>query len=200
MRGKGVYSRPYMQLKNIIPRENNVCREERVLSTIEKEQNELETTDQAKREKRIIEEEKLKRIFIRNGGKITYFFREARNPKEELVDRLYASVRTRSWQKKRDFDLTKEWIKKKIDKGICERTGIEFVFIAMFQTINDKYMPMKMTRKAHPFTPSIDRIDNRRGYTKDNCQMVVWAYNRAKGADTDDDLYKLAKAIIKFRE
>jgi hypothetical protein len=34
---------------------------------------------------------------------------------------------------------------------------------------------------CNPLSCSIDRIDNSKGYTKDNVQLVTWACNRARG-------------------
>ena len=72
------------------------------------------------------------------------------------------------------------WIESKIKNKYCEATGIEFVI-----------------SKKNPWMPSIDRINPRLGYTKENCQMVVWIYNTAKQEFTHEDVIKLSKAILK---
>jgi hypothetical protein len=36
-------------------------------------------------------------------------------------------------------------------------------------------------KNCNPFSCSIDRIDNRKGYTKDNVQLVTWAQNSIRG-------------------
>ena len=41
--------------------------------------------------------------------------------------------------------------------------------------------------------PSLDRIDNTRGYTKDNVVIVSFKANRLKGAATISDLAKIVK-------
>lgn len=35
--------------------------------------------------------------------------------------------------------------------------------------------------QSHPQSPSIDRRDNNKGYTEDNCRVVCYWYNMAKG-------------------
>ena len=42
---------------------------------------------------------------------------------------------------------------------------------------------------CNPFSCSIDRKDNTKGYTKTNCQLVTWAQNKCRGA-TDLKSYK----------
>ncbi len=93
---------------------------------------------------------------------------------------LYFS-RVRSKQKNIEHDLDKNWILDRIKKG-CVKTGLPFI--------------IDHIKKRHLFAPSIDRIDNSRGYTKDNCQLVYWGYNTTKAEFTDDDVYIMAKAYI----
>lgn len=84
------------------------------------------------------------------------------------------------------FNLDKKWVKRKLSKGRCEVTGICFEFA-------DKENNVSF------FGPSIDRIDSTKGYTKDNCRLVVWGYNRAKGEHTDNEVLMLAYAVLKGR-
>jgi hypothetical protein len=78
------------------------------------------------------------------------------------------------------FNLTREWIEERF--SCCAQTGLPFVFD--FVTGN-------------PWGPSIDRIDSSKGYTKDNCQIVCWAYNRAKYIWTDEQVLEMAEALVK---
>jgi hypothetical protein len=41
-------------------------------------------------------------------------------------------------------------------------------------------------------SPSIDRIDSNKGYTKDNIQILSWRANRIKNDSTPEELRKLA--------
>jgi hypothetical protein len=43
-------------------------------------------------------------------------------------------------------------------------------------------------------TGSIDRIDNNKGHTMDNIQIVIWPVNRMKNKMSDDD----AKKVIDY--
>ena len=52
--------------------------------------------------------------------------------------------------------------------GVCQITSIPFE------------LDNTQGSKRNPFTASPDRIDNTKGYTKDNVQWVVWIYNQMK--------------------
>lgn len=44
--------------------------------------------------------------------------------------------------------------------------------------------------------PSVDRIDSRKGYVKDNVRLILSCLNQAKGPWTDQDLLRLAEAWL----
>lgn len=50
-----------------------------------------------------------------------------------------------------------------------------------------------------PSIPSIDRIRARDGYTADNVRVVLLGVNGLRGAGTDEDLYRIARALIAYR-
>jgi hypothetical protein len=81
------------------------------------------------------------------------------------------------------FDLTPEWVEIRLRAGICEATGI-----MLTETTGGR---------AHPFSPSLDRIDPKRGYLADNCKITCWIYNRAKGENQEEYLITLALALNK---
>lgn len=68
----------------------------------------------------------------------------------------------------------------------CARTGISF--------------DLAMTGGKRPFGPTIDRIDNARGYEPDNIQFVCLMYNTGKGQFTDDDFLILAHAVVEHHQ
>ena len=84
------------------------------------------------------------------------------------------------------FELDNKFITSLWEKqdGKCAKTGVEM------GRIGDKWL-----------APSIDRIDNSKGYTKDNVQWTCWRYNDAK-ADMSDDSFRamcLAVAATYFK-
>lgn len=45
-------------------------------------------------------------------------------------------------------------------------------------------------------SPSIDRIDNSKGYTKDNIRIISWRANKLKSNATKDEIEKILNYII----
>jgi len=112
--------------------------------------------------------------------RLNYHKEYRRNNQETCIrGRILTGSRKRARDKQLEFNIDKEWVDMKLSNGICEITGIPFVYEA-----------------KSPFTPSIDRIDSLKGYTKDNCQLVCKIYNFAKNEFTDADVLTMAKAII----
>lgn len=83
-----------------------------------------------------------------------------------------------------DFDLDEQWYVDRLMKG-CELTGIPFVW----------------AREGHSlYNPSVDRVDPTKGYTKDNCKLILRGINMLKLNGTMEDVYKIAAAIIDKKE
>jgi hypothetical protein len=95
------------------------------------------------------------------------------------------SVKGRAKSKGLDYDLSPEWILNKWEEceGKCEITGIEFVF-------RDE------GNRANPYSLSLDRVDNTKGYTKENVQLVVWIYNAAKATGTHEQVVNFSKKLL----
>lgn len=83
-----------------------------------------------------------------------------------------------------EFSLTLDWVEQHLRAGVCEVTGVAFV----------------IGSARHPFLPSIDRIDSSKGYTPENCRVVLWMVNAAKSDLADDDfqsaLRQVAEAVV----
>lgn len=98
-----------------------------------------------------------------------------------LAKRMVLAIRHRAAKAGRDFSLTWEWLRDRLDAGVCEATGLPLVLSAM--------------KGKTPWQPSVDRIDNERGYTEDNCRVVVLMFNLAKLSWDDADVVHMAKAL-----
>lgn len=77
------------------------------------------------------------------------------------------------------FDLDREWVDQTYT-GFCSLTGIPF--------------ETKGTRS--PYAVSLDRIDTKKGYTKDNCRFILFGLNAFKGSGTDNDMITIAKMLV----
>jgi hypothetical protein len=103
--------------------------------------------------------------------------------------RTLAHKRSECRRKGLDFDLTKDWIVNHI-KGSCEMTGLDFRHIKTSDT--------KGVGKSgpDPYSPSIDRINPRKGYTMDNCRMVLNCVNVFKQQMNDSQVLEIAEALV----
>lgn len=110
--------------------------------------------------------------------------RRWRNQPKGRAKSLWTTARNRAAEKGWAFDLTPEWIEERLIAGVCEATGILLELTGEF------------TKHFRPWTPSLDRSDCHRGYTKDNVKVVCWMYNQAKGVSSHRDVLKMAKALI----
>lgn len=86
------------------------------------------------------------------------------------IQNCVKGAKKRAGIKKIPYDISIEFIAELWSKqdGKCALTRIDF---SVPQERND--------RKASPFSPSIDRIDCSKGYTKDNVRLVCIAVNYA---------------------
>ncbi len=93
------------------------------------------------------------------------------------------NARQRAKRNGRTFDLDRDWVLERLDKP-CPLTGWAFEF----GTSNGD-------TRVNPRAPSIDRLDNAKGYTKDNCRVICAQANLARNAFSDAQLIELARAI-----
>ena len=98
--------------------------------------------------------------------------------------RMCNSARLRAWRLNVPFSLNQQWIEKRLRVGKCEVTSLRF----------GEYP------KRDGFTASIDRVIPENGYTEENCKMVVWMYNAAKGTGTHEDVLRVAKALLEVED
>lgn len=95
------------------------------------------------------------------------------------------NARRRAASRGLEFDLDEDWIEERLLKAVCEVTGL----------------PLNIATnggKGHiknSFSPSIDRIIQKGPYTKENCRITCWIYNRARGAFPPHDFDLMVEAI-----
>ena len=107
---------------------------------------------------------------------------------ERLVDGLKSRAynhlyNTRNRAKKKGIKCTLDymWLRDKLKTGKCELTGMAF-------EVRDK-------KGYHPFASSIDRIDNSKGYHKNNCRVILNCVNSFKGTLTDDQVLEVTEKL-----
>jgi hypothetical protein len=97
---------------------------------------------------------------------------------EGRAKQIHKSAKRRALHKGLAFSITEEWVAKQIaqQEGCCAMTGIPFIYE------QDKRY------KRHPFSPSLDRVNNSRGYTVKNTRVVCTMYNYCKNTAFDEDV------------
>jgi hypothetical protein len=125
--------------------------------------------------------------YAKNKAKWAVYHKTARAKDRTSVShrasRMLTWIRTRAARMGVTFDLTQEWIMDRLTAGHCEVTGIKF----------ELHLPAG--QRFHAWAPSVDRIDSKKGYTIDNCRVVVWIYNMAKSEWSDEIVETFALAM-----
>lgn len=115
-------------------------------------------------------------------NKTNYNKMKKENPRKFKIRRLIYYSKVRAKEKNIEHTITKEWLKEKLKEDKCELTKLPFSY--------------DLDKPRNPFGPSIDRIDITKGYTPENCRLVLWAVNTGLGHYTEKDLYTICKAYL----
>jgi hypothetical protein len=109
---------------------------------------------------------------------------------ENFINTLLTYAKARSKTYSMDFDLDKEYLITlfELQNKKCALTGLEF---ATAQGEN--------SNKRRPFAPSIDRIDYKKGYTKDNTRLVCVAVNISLSDFGDEVFDKICEARVNYK-
>jgi hypothetical protein len=98
---------------------------------------------------------------------------------------LFVEAKRRAFERGLEFNITEKSLQEQFARCRCPVTGILFCL--------DKHSKWR----RNPFSPSIDRIDNNKGYVDGNCRLVIWAYNWMKGQMNDEEILEICKAIVR---
>lgn len=92
---------------------------------------------------------------------------------------LLYDIKNRCAKKGMEMTLTVDWLHQRLVAGRCEVTGI----------------PFRLHETKTAYVPSVDRIDPKKGYNPENCQVVVLMYNTAKGNWDHDTLMEMVRSL-----
>lgn len=95
---------------------------------------------------------------------------------------FFKSISKRAKEDGLPFDLDHAWFKERLERGVCEFCGLPF-------TIGDP-------KSNRVFWASVDRIVPALGYVKSNCRMVLFGVNGLKTTGSDEDVLRIATAIV----
>lgn len=97
--------------------------------------------------------------------------------------RNHARVLLAQCRRSKDCSLTLEDVEQLIATGVCSVTGLRYS------------LDHDGSSKRNPWAPSIDRLDNSRGYHLGNVRAVCCAFNLMRGDFSDEVVRTLARAV-----
>jgi len=119
-------------------------------------------------------------------------FKNYRKTPRGRMNSMWHTLKKGADQRGLEFLISQEWLYEKILLGRCEKTGIPFVLDA--ENHNDSVTSKGQVR--NPWAPSIDRVDSSKGYTEDNCVIVCYVYNMAKGSFDESVLEMFCRGYL----
>jgi hypothetical protein len=112
------------------------------------------------------------------------------NPVASRIAKMLAAAKHRAKTKGLEFDLDSQFLYSLITEH-CPVTGAAFHWKTNYGA-GEQGNP-------HPHAPSLDRIDNSRGYTKDNVWIISWKVNALKNDASEVDLIDLGMALARAK-
>lgn len=94
-----------------------------------------------------------------------------------------SSLRNRARKRGHEVTITPEWMSERLSLGVCELTGIPFDTASL-------------GNRCGPLAPSVDRRDSSKGYTPDNCRMILWGLNMALSEWGEGVYEQIARAYL----
>lgn len=105
---------------------------------------------------------------------------------EKRIKRLFINLKQRAKEYGMEFNLDYQFLLQMYQNqgACCAVSGIRFIERREAGT------------RYSPHQPSLDRIDSKKGYTKDNVQFVLTAINMGKNSWPLDEVIKIWKCVI----
>lgn len=101
-------------------------------------------------------------------------------------NRLLISAKNRAKANNAIVSINKQWVEKKLSKGICELTNLPFNFA------------LSGNKKQNAYAPSLDRIDSsNKNYTPENTRVVLCAVNLALNQFEEQKILPILEAMVK---
>ncbi len=115
-------------------------------------------------------------------------------PFRYFLNNMRASSSTREKSKRKTIELTPKELKEIWDKqnGVCPFTGWSLLLPP--RAHGWQKAPVLRNRA------SVDRIDNAKGYSKDNIRFVALIVNFARNQFSDEDVRELCKSVVSYQE
>lgn len=122
-----------------------------------------------------------------------------KNKTSEISKRDYENNKEQVLTRQRERrENNPEWRLWRSAKNSSKRKGLNFS-IEISDIVISEYCPILKVPMIQytPYCPSIDRIDNSKGYEKNNIQIISKKANIMKNNATKEELINFAKWIIK---
>lgn len=110
--------------------------------------------------------------------------RDKKKRRKSRAFELLNAAHARASQHGVPITITVDWVLERLNAGRCEVTDIPF-------------RRSGVVGLRSSFSPSIDRKEPALGYTPENSRLVIWCYNSAKSSGTDEDVMKMAEALVR---
>lgn len=137
--------------------------------------------------------------FYRNGRTFTTICKSCiKASRKQMADKKHKSTKRVSILHKLCVEMVRNAKKRAIYTK--KEFDIDVDFIEQLVTEFSKENKCDITLKKEPFKPSIDRIDNNKGYTKDNIKICWLIENYCKNTFTDDDVIEFCKRKLNIYE
>jgi len=104
-----------------------------------------------------------------------------------IKGRAFHLIKNARNRRPENFDVSELYVETLLH-GRCAKSGIKFEFSSSDLTFRN------------PFSPSIDRKDNTKGYTNANIQLVLNMYNHGKGEAKEIDFIAMCMAVAEMNK